>query len=184
MALCSLALRESERKKHEALSTSTFTECCKPSIEARKDAKEYYMKLYGHIAILHELIRAYPVSIEKGKAEVFSFEDFTTIELAPKEIVDEFKKAYCAFLRFYVEKKKEGFEIFVSESLQELLIKFWKKAKKFYEEPKTMQNCTEIEDFVKLALESAECMEKLFGLKEETRWEKMKKRIKKPSEKV
>ena len=132
--------------------------------EARKEAKEYYMKLYGYIAILDELIGAYQRSIETGKAKVFT-KDFKYTELSSEEILGNFKNAYEAFSSFYIEKKNAGFEIFVSEKLRKLLIEFWGNVKTCCEDEEQMKDKKEVDVVQKAAEKTANCMEKLFGLK-------------------
>jgi hypothetical protein len=133
--------------------------------EARKEAKEYYMKLYALIAILDELIRAYQRSIKKGKAEVFIFKECRYNELTSKEILDDFNEAYEAFSAYYIKKKCEGYEIFVSEKLAKLLIEFWNSVKTFYEKSKLMEDEKKTDSAHKIAKDLTKNMEKLFGLK-------------------
>jgi hypothetical protein len=132
--------------------------------EARKEAKDYYMTLYSHIAILDELMRAYQRSAETGKAKVFT-KECKYIELPSGEILDNFKEAYTAFSSYYIKKKCEGYEIFVSKKLKDLLIKLWSCVKTFYEDDKRMQDKKEVEYVHKIAEKTTEHMEKLFGLK-------------------
>jgi hypothetical protein len=40
----------------------------------------------------------------------------------------EYREAYSGFLAFYIKKKYEGYELFISEKLKESLVDFWKKA--------------------------------------------------------
>lgn len=134
-------------------------------LEARRKAKDYYLPLYGHIAILDELARGYKRSLKIGKAEVFAFKDCNYEELTSKEILDDFKKSYDAFSKFYIRKKGEGYEIFVSPKLKEALSNFWVKAKSFYKDNEKLKNAHEVDTFHKLAEETTKIMEKLFGLK-------------------
>jgi len=134
-------------------------------LETRRKAEDYYMPLYGHIAILDELARGYRRSIEKGKAKVFAFKACNYEELTSKEILDDFKKSYDAFSKFYIKKKGEGYEIFVSEKLRDALLNLWVKAKSFYEDNEKLKDATEVATFHKLAEETTKVMEKLFGLK-------------------
>jgi len=134
-------------------------------LEARRKAENYYLPLYGHIAILDELARGYKRSLKIGKAEVFAFKDCNYKELTSKEILDDFKKSYGAFSKFYIKKKGEGYEIFVSEKLREALSNFWVKAKSFYKDNEKLKDANEVDAFHKLAEETTKVMEKLFGLK-------------------
>ncbi len=133
--------------------------------EARSEARKYYMTLYGHIAILDELARGYPRSIENGKAAVFIFKDCKLGERTSIQILDEFKKAYEGFSSFYIKTKCKGYEIFVSKKLKKLLSKFWIEAKTFYEDNTEMKSEEKIEDFHRLAEKTTNIMENLFGLK-------------------
>lgn len=135
-------------------------------LEARRKAEGYYMPLYGHVAILDELARGYKRSLEMGKAKVFAFKDCNYEELTSKEILDDFKNAYDAFSKFYIKKKSEGYEIFVSEKLRESLSNFWVKAKSFYEDNEKLKDAKEVDTFHNLAEETTKVMEKLFGLKQ------------------
>ena len=152
MAIIGIIYRHYERKSERDL-------------EARRKAGDYYMPLYGHIAVLDELARGYKRSIEKGKAKVFAFKECRYDELTSKQILAEFKKAYDAFSSFYIKKKREGYEIFISKKLKEFLSDFWIIAKNFYEDDKRMKDKREIDDFHNSAEEATSLMEKLFGLR-------------------
>jgi len=133
--------------------------------EARRKAEDYYRPLYGHIAVLDELARGYPRSLETGKAKVFSFKNCKYKELTSKEILDEFKESYDEFASFYIKKKCEGYELFVSEKLKNALNDFWIKAKSLHENNEKLKDNEEIDAFHKSAEETTKIMEKLFGLK-------------------
>ena len=122
------------------------------------------MKLYGHIAILHELAGAYQSSIGKGTARSFTFKKCEYVELTSQEILEDFNQSYSDFSSFYIESKCEGYEIFVSEKLKEKLTNFWINAKSFYEKNTLMKDQKEAENFRKSAEETTENMERLFGL--------------------
>lgn len=134
-------------------------------LESRRKAENYYRPLYGHIAILDELARGYKRSLETGKAKVFSFTKGKYTELTSKEILDDFKKSYNAFSKFYVKKKGEGYEIFISEELKNVLVDFWVNVKSLYEDNEKLKDIKEVDTFHELAEETTKVMEKLFGLK-------------------
>ena len=133
--------------------------------EARREAKDYYKKMYGHIAILDELMRGYLRSVETGKARVFTFNKCEYVEIPSKRILEEFKAAYVDFSAYYINKKCEGFEIFISLELKELLIEFWNNVQAFYEDENQMKNKKEVENAHSIAEKTTEYMEKLFGLR-------------------
>lgn len=133
--------------------------------EARKEGRKYYMGLYGHIAILHELVGAYYRSTDDGNAKLFNFKKHIVNELTSQQILGEFNKAYEEFLKFYIETKCKGQEIFISEKLKKILGKFWIQAKEFYENNAYIDDEKKILNFNNLAEETTKIMEKLFGLK-------------------
>jgi len=133
--------------------------------EARRKAEDYYRPLYGHIAVLHELATGYHRSLETGKAKVFSFKNCEYKELTSKEILDAFKESYDEFSSFYIKKKCEGYELFVSEKLKTSLRDFWIGAKSLYENNERLKDSKEIDAFKKSAEETTDIMGKLFGLK-------------------
>ncbi|MGD0995174.1 MAG: hypothetical protein ABR909_06585 [Candidatus Bathyarchaeia archaeon] len=133
--------------------------------EARKVAQEYYMTLYGYIGVLDELTKSYLRSIQDGKAEVFSYDNGLIEVQTSEKILDNYKNKYVNFASFYLKKSCEGYEIFVSKKLKGLLIKFWKTAKIFYDEPSSLKNKQTVEKFNNAAKETTDSMEKLFGLK-------------------
>ena len=132
--------------------------------EARREAKDYYLPLYGHIAKLDELVRGYLRCLETGKAEVFEFEKFSYEELTCKEILKNFKNCYVKFSKFYIEKKSEGYELFISEKLKEALMKFWFEAQSFDENTELLKESDNVTRFHKLAEATTNIMEELFGL--------------------
>jgi len=134
--------------------------------EARQKAETYYRPLYGRIAVLDEMVRGYKRSLDnKGKAKVFSVQDCKYRESTSKEILDEYMKFYNKFVSFYIKTKYEGYELFVSEDLQNALIKLWAKADEFSENNKKLRDSKEIDDFHKLVKETTKLMENLFGLR-------------------
>lgn len=136
--------------------------------EARKEAKEYYMTLYAHIAVLDELAMGYHESTKNGKdgtAKVFSFTSNTCNERNSQTILNEFKLAYSAFSSYYIKNKSKGYEIFVSQKLAKALITFWVYAQTFDEDGNTLKDKKKIDDFHKTAKKLAQRMSKLFGLK-------------------
>jgi hypothetical protein len=138
--------------------------------EARKTAKDYYMKLYGNIAILDELSRGYQRSIEVGKAKVFTKEckyldECTYTELSTDEILERFRDAYKEFSSHYIQNKYKGYEIFVSQNLAKLLIKYWAGLNSCFDDTKLMEKEKEVEALHKIAEKITKQMEELFGLK-------------------
>lgn len=136
--------------------------------EARQKASEYYMTLFGQIAILDELARGYPRSLTKeakGKAAVFKFNEHEFGELTSKQILERYNEAYENFSSYYIKKKSEGYEIFIEEKLGKLLSKLWISAKTFYDDNAEMKDEKQIEKFHNLAKKTVGKMEKLFGLK-------------------
>jgi hypothetical protein len=132
--------------------------------EARKEAKDYYRNLYGKIAVLDELVSGYQRSLKKGKAKVFHVKDCLFVELSTEKILMEFKDAYVDFTNYYIAKKCEGYEMFVSTKLKKLLIMFWKGVRSFYEKEEKMKVKEEIDNVHLLAEKATNHMEELFGL--------------------
>jgi hypothetical protein len=141
-------------------------ETAQRDFEARREAKEYYMKIYGHIAVLSELAKGYNRSIEKGEAEVFAFKECKFSKLSSDEILMNFNEAYDTFSSYYIGRICEGYEIFVSKKLKELLIEFWHYSKTFHDDNKIMKDQKEIASFNKVTDKTTDYMEKLFGLNE------------------
>jgi hypothetical protein len=141
-------------------------EATQRDFETRRDAKKYYMKIFGYIAVLSELANGYSRSIEKGEAEVFAFKECKFSKQSSEEILGNFNEAYEAFSSYYIGRKCEGYEIFVSKKLKELLIEFWYYSKIFHDDNKKMKDKNEITSFSKATEETTDYMEKLFGLNE------------------
>ena len=113
--------------------------------EVRKIAKDYYMKLYGNIAILDELSQGYHRSIKEKKAKVFTKEykyldECTYKELPTDQILENFREAYKEFTSHYIDHKYKGYEIFVSRKIAKLLVSYWRKLDSFFDDNKLMEN--------------------------------------------
>lgn len=134
-------------------------------LEARRKAEHYYLPLHGHIAVLQSQVSDYKRSLTHGRIKAFEFNECEHKELTSREILNDFRKSYEKFTRFYIEKKREGYEIFVSEGLRKALIDFWRGARIFYEDPENLKNSEMIDDFTSSADDTLDLMEKLFGLK-------------------
>lgn len=132
--------------------------------EARREAKDYYRPLYGHVAMLHELAIGYFRSLDKRKIRVFDFDNLTYIELTSDKILLAFNQAYNNFSKFYIKKKSEGYELFISESLKKSLMNFWCEAQSFNEDSELMKKSERIAQFTEFAEDATNTMEELFGL--------------------
>lgn len=136
-------------------------------LKRRELAKDYYMPLYGQIAVLVEYGKAYDRCNPDESESVFVFKGNKSYfgELPQDKILELFKKSYEKFSSFYIKSKSEGYEIFIPNELEENLISFWKIAKSFYENPQEMKNAEKIKEFDDGADETHDLLEKLFGLK-------------------
>ncbi|MFX0201005.1 MAG: hypothetical protein ACFFCW_33210 [Candidatus Hodarchaeota archaeon] len=136
-------------------------------LQRRELALDYYKPLYGHIAVLVEYAKAYCRCNPDESESVFVFNGNKSYfgELPQDEILELFKKSYTQFSSFYIEKKSEGYEIFITEKLEENLITFWKIAISFNENPQEMKNAEKINEFDQRADKTHKFMKKLFGLK-------------------
>jgi len=129
---------------------------------ARQEGREFYRLLYGRIAVLHELILGYSRSLETGETKLFVKKRYR--ELKSEQILKEFREAYNEFSEFYIEKKHEGYELFVSRELKEYLTQLWLEAEGFNADPKLLESKDSIKGFDNLARKTTAIMEKLFGL--------------------
>ena len=132
--------------------------------EARREAKNYYLPLYGHIAKLDEFVGGYIRSLETGKAKMFEFENYDHSELTSQEILDNFKNCYGEFSKFYIKKKSEGYELFITDKMKEVLMTFWCEAQNFYDNNDELKHSDNVRKFRKLAGDLTDIMEELFGL--------------------
>jgi hypothetical protein len=121
--------------------------------QARQNALDYYKPLYGHIAKLHELATAYLRSLDDGRTNLFFVvgkKPKYLKEVSSSDILEGYKESYETFTDFYVRKKFEGYEIFITQALAEALTKFWGKASYFYEHEEIMKLDKEIKEFENL----------------------------------
>jgi len=134
-------------------------------VEARKEARDYYKAIYGHIVILVDLAKKYCESLSKGKIVATDFEQCKFSRMTSETIIENYGKAYLEFEGFYIKTMKEGMEIFVSEKLQKLLFSFWHYSLAFYDDNKLLQDKKQIINYCKIADQTTDYMDKLFGLK-------------------
>jgi uncharacterized metal-binding protein len=94
----------------------------KREAEIRKKEK-FFIKFYGYVSIMIELLEAYKTSKIKGNTKMIDkmgFQDFTTIELKEK-----FKKKYEEFARFFYKEREEGTEIYFPKELSDKIAEFY-----------------------------------------------------------
>lgn len=134
--------------------------------QARQKAQEYYLPLYGNIAALREFATAYIRAVnDKSKIAVVFSKNGKCKKMSQTEILEEYKKSFEAFQQFYIEKKYQGFEIFISDKLRKSIISLWGKAEIFCEDYQRMENEEDMTEFRKLVENTTIEMECLFGLR-------------------
>jgi len=140
--------------------------------EARKEARDYYKTIYGHIAVIDEITKSYLRSAEEsqGKTDVFCFENGNIEVQTTARILESFKEAYMKFSTYYLKSSSLGYEIFISKQLRDLLSEFWKMSMIFYNHPELLANKIEVRKFNIKAEQTTDCMERLFGLHENWRY--------------
>ena len=145
----------------------------KKILRPRKDPRKYYKTLYGHIAIIDEITKCYVKSLKdvaEGKIAAISYENYLIEVQTSDKFLENFKKAYVNFTRYYVKTSSQGYEIFLSKKLRDQLGEFWQSAIWFNDNPPLLQDAREVEKFNKLNEETTDYMEKLFGLKDDLGW--------------
>jgi hypothetical protein len=138
--------------------------------EARKEARDYYKTLYGHIAIMDELTKSYLRSVspnQERKAETLCFENGSIEVQTSEKILGRYKIAYSTFSSYYLKSVGIGLEIFVPLQLRDLLGDLWGKAKRFDDNPALLENKRLVSEFNATAKKTTDYMERLFGLKED-----------------
>jgi hypothetical protein len=141
--------------------------------EARSEAREYYKKIYGHIAIIDEITKSYVRSLQEGqegKADVLCYENCSIEVQSSAKILERYKKAYSDFATYYLKSSSEGYEIFVSKKLRDLFGSFWRNAMLFDIHPELLKDKNKVREFNNIAEKTTDYMEELFGLKEDWRY--------------
>jgi len=150
-----------------------FVQKSEARLEARKDAREFYMTLFGKIVYIEDLLNAYlqpkePSSVMPSSVIVSNvipggkvfIREKGYVELSPEQIKSHFGEAYKDFLTYYTKKRCDGYGIFVSKKLRDRLLAF--------------QSILTLDDTIdenklttahKVARQIRENMEKLYGLK-------------------
>ena len=136
--------------------------------ESRKQASEYYKGLYARIVFMYGYAASYLASLEekqKGRASVFSDKSQKRVELSSDELLENYNQSYRKFENYYVRKKSEGYEIFVSARLQQLLINYWTQAKNLYDHPDLLKRIEQVTMLRQYRDKVLGQIEKLYGLK-------------------
>jgi hypothetical protein len=107
-----------------------YTNKSQKQLEARKEAKEYYMTLYGKIAYVQNLITGAlgAVVAVPGQEDVGTIayvKQKGTVELPKSEVINLLNEAHFDLLDYYEQKNCEGYGIFVSRKLRKLLSEFF-----------------------------------------------------------
>ena len=129
--------------------------------EMRKEGKDLYLPLYGYLAKLVDLVIAYVIATEKGKAQVIIEKGYKYLK--PKEIVKIFKETHENFTRFLGESRTKGYELFVPPKLSRIMEDILGYSDFLYEEGKWNERQRDI--FVRPAVTAMDEMEELLGLK-------------------
>jgi len=147
--------------------------------DARKIAREYYMKIYANIGWVDECTKNYQDSLKTGSFEIFDCDKCVIEKRTSEEILKVYKTAYEQFTASYIDGLKKGYELFIDDELLDYLKEFWSAAKYFYDNPLSLKTAEDVEKFNVTAKKTTEYMEKLFGLKNRRRrkWAKIKKRL-------
>jgi hypothetical protein len=133
--------------------------------EARKEAKTYYRTIYGHIAVLSDLAHSYVSCLNQTDLEVADYSAGKLCTVKGETLLTDYRKNFESFEKYYLNSKKEGYEVFVSKKLKHLLINFWSSSRDFYKHPDRLSNKESVDNYCEIANKTTDYMEKLFGLK-------------------
>jgi hypothetical protein len=75
-----------------------------------------------------------------------------------------YNEAYIKFEKYYLEKKRTGYEIYISSDLKTLLSNFWVTSLELYKDNELLRNQSKVEQLGSIADETTNYMEELFGL--------------------
>ena len=91
--------------------------------EMRKEGREYYLPLYGHLAKLTDLVVGYVRALETRKAQIIVDKGYKYLD--SNEIINQYNQAYEDFSTFLGQSRKKGYELFLplelSHSMEEIL---------------------------------------------------------------
>ena len=100
-------------------------------IEIRREVKDFFVCLYGHISILTELINGYHRAIEFGTTRIINKSGFP--ELSGSDIFQKFEERYTPFSSFIWENREKGIEIYFSKELADKMADFYAYIDTFHE---------------------------------------------------
>jgi hypothetical protein len=148
-----------------------FNQKSQTNIEARKDAHEFYMRLYGKLLYTTDLIAALigARAEYRDKPEKVFIKEKGYSELSIDEIENYFSEAVNDFLNYYTAKRCEGYEIFLPLKLRNLLEDYCEHLNESDWKGKPgVLSATTLRYLTKMSIIANEIdkqMEKLFGLK-------------------
>lgn len=85
-------------------------EMIKRELEMRKEEKEFFMELYGHIATMTDLVNGLKRASQSGKTRILKEDGFKETE--ETEIVSIFQNCYLSFSKFMFSSRNKGYEVF------------------------------------------------------------------------
>jgi len=85
-------------------------EMIKRELDTRREEKEFFMELYGHISVTTDLVNGIKRSSKTGETRILS--EFGFKETVKDEILTKFKKSYEDFSNFQFLSRKKGYEVF------------------------------------------------------------------------
>ena len=98
-------------------------------LEAKKQANDFYLELFGKIEYIGELMRAYRIAykdLKAGKLEKKTrvFSKYGEEELDANAILKKFSESHRDLRNYIFQKKFEGYGIFIDKELAGLLFDF------------------------------------------------------------
>jgi len=132
----------------------------KLEIDVRRDVKDFFVQLYGHISILTELINAYHRALKSGTTRIINKEGFP--ELSKEEIYLKVKQRYIPYANFIWDGREKGIEIYFSEKLANEISDYYAYIDAFYNGKEF--NVEQLKKFSNIAESVMKELEKTLGM--------------------
>jgi len=85
-------------------------EMIKRELDLRREEKAFFMELYGHIAILTDLVNGIYRASEEGHTRIVKKDGFKLTELS--DIIAIFNEKYLSYSNFMFSSRAKGYELF------------------------------------------------------------------------
>lgn len=134
--------------------------------EKAEKGRDFFQQTYGIVSTLGD----YVVSFLQESDKPMVLMDKGYVACSKPEIIEAYGRAYIKYSKFWFESREKGFEIFITEQMEERFAPFWGYASYFNENSDWDSDKKLLLKFGQICQTLCDEMEQLLGLSEKKKW--------------